>query len=391
MEQDVFYMRKAIELAKKGLFTTDPNPRVGCVIVKDGEILGEGYHVQAGQPHAEVYALRQAGLLSVGATAYVTLEPCSHYGRTPPCAHALINAGIKRVVVGMEDPNPQVHGNGIRALKEAGIEIALSVCEKEVRALNPGFIARFTQGKPFVRLKMGASLDGRTAMASGESKWITSTEARLDVQYLRARSACIITGINTVIKDAALLSVRPETWTESSVIYPRVDFSFGQEGYFVRQPLRIILDSQFMIEASHPIFAQPGKTIIVVGDWRDFSALNAAKVAAKKAVWPESEQSEVWCLPISKEGIDLVFLLQKLAQMQINEVLVEAGSTLAGSFLSAHLVDECVLYLAPKFLGSTARPLVGVTIDRLQDALQFTVRDISKIGSDIKVTLISTC
>lgn len=369
-------MTRAIELAKKGLYTTDPNPRVGCILVKHGQVIGSGYHIQAGEPHAEVYALREAGENALGATAYVTLEPCSHFGRTPPCAKALVEAGISRVVVGMQDPNPSVCGGGIALLRDAGISVDVGVCESLVRLLNRGFIKRFTEGLPWVRLKIGASIDGRTAMASGESKWITSNESRLDVQKLRAQSSCVLTGINTVLVDNPSLTVRIDQWIDS---YPEVPRPFNECGENVRQPVRIILDRCLRINPDALIFSQSGKNVVVVSDQLDFSQESVARVR---------DCAELWAVPLDASGrLDLRIVLQKLAALGMSEVLIEAGATLAGAFLSQQLVDECILYLAPKFLGATARPMVDISLAHLQDAFCYQIESLDLMGEDIKVTL----
>ena len=374
-EEDIFWMTEAIQLAKKGLYTTDPNPRVGCVLVKNGKAIGSGYHIQAGEPHAEVYALREAGENALGAIAYVTLEPCSHFGRTPPCAKALVEAGVVRVVVGMQDPNPSVCGGGIALLRAAGIAVEVGVCESQVRALNPGFIKRFTKGSPWVRLKIGASIDGRTAMASGESKWITSSKSRLDVQKLRAQSSCVLTGIHTVLADDPSLAVRVDQWNDA---YPETPCAFN-EGERVRQPVRVILDRCLRVDPDASIFNQPGKTIVVVGDQLASSQETLARMR---------ERAELWVVPLDASGrLDLRIVLKKLADIGMNEVLVEAGATLTGAFLSQQLVDECILYLAPKFLGATARPMVDISLAHLQDAFCYQVESLDLIGEDIKVIL----
>jgi len=381
-EQDTVWMTLAIELAKKGLYTTDPNPRVGCVLVKHGKVIGSGYHIQAGEPHAEVYALREAGEKAVGATAYVTLEPCSHFGRTPPCAKALVESGVSRVVVGMQDPNPAVCGGGIALLRGAGIAVDVGVCESKARLLNRGFIKRFTEGFPWVRLKIGASIDGRTAMASGESKWITSSESRLDVQKLRAQSSCVLTGINTVLADNPSLAVRVDQWVDG---YPETPRSFdGREA--VRQPVRIILDRCLRVNPDSLIFNQSGKNIVIVGGQLDLSE-NQLDLS-QESVARVRDCAELWAVPLDASGrLDLRIVLQKLAALGMNEVLIEAGATLAGAFLSQQLVDECILYLAPKFLGATARPMVDISLAHLQDAFCYQVASLDLMGEDIKVTL----
>lgn len=356
------YMARAIELAKQGLYTTDPNPRVGCVIVKAGEIIGEGYHRKAGEGHAEVNALAMAGDSAKGATAYVTLEPCSHFGRTPPCSDGLIKAGIRHVVCAMKDPNPQVSGKGFAKLIEAGIDVTLGVLEEESRALNPGFIKRMESGMPFVRLKMASSLDGRTAMASGESQWITGSAARQDVQRLRARSSAIITGIESIKSDNSSLTVRAEELGLN-------DPEFAAE-IATRQPLRVVLDSHGQISDQAKILQQPGKTLVAV---RHGVQLHG--------------NMETLALNHDETGLDLTALLKELALRQCNEVLVETGATLAGEFVRQGLVDEMVLYMAPCFMGSDARPLLNWPINTMAEKQNLVILDNRFVGQDIRLTL----
>lgn len=351
--QDIEYMARAIQLARKGLYTTTPNPRVGCVIVNDGQVFGEGYHQIAGQAHAEINALNSAGENARGGCAYVTLEPCSHTGKTGPCSDALIQAGINRVVFGMEDPNPLVAGRGLEKLSDAGIEVVGPVLEDEARALNLGFIKRMQRKLPYVRCKLAMSLDGRTAMASGESKWITGPAAREDVQRLRAQSCAIVTGVGTVIHDEPAMTVRLS----------------GED----RQPLRVVVDSHNRSSEDAEILQQPGKTIIACSE-------NAAcPASSKKVFWPMSE----------KNGqVNLLRLLMKLAEEGCNEVLVEAGATLSGAFLSAGLVDEIIVYMAPKLLGSSARPLFELPINTMAGQLAVSIKDIRAVGCDWKITAV---
>ena len=333
-------MAHAIALAKKGLYTADPNPRVGCVLVKDGKIVGEGFHRKAGEGHAEVNALKMAGELAKGATAYVTLEPCSHFGRTPPCSDGLIKAGVSDVVCAMQDPNPQVSGQGFAKLEAAGISVTKGVLEAQARLLNPGFIKRMETGMPFVRLKMASSLDGRTAMQSGESKWITGAAARADVQRLRARSSAVISGISSILHDDPSLTVRAE----------ELGFEDQEWAQFVasRQPLRVILDSHGRLPKTAKILQQNGDTLVAVK--------HGVQVNVGTDVIP---------LDANEGGLDLQALLKELANRQCNEVLVETGATLAGQFISKGLVDEMVLFMAPSFMGSAARPLLNLPIDDL--------------------------
>src|SRR5690606_21527229 len=315
---DLRHMHRALELARQGLFTTTPNPRVGCVLVRDGDVVGEGYHVRAGGPHAERHALAMAGERARGATCYVTLEPCSHTGRTGPCVDALIEAGIVRVVAAMQDPHDRVAGEGFDKLRAVGIAVQSGLLEHEARALNPGFIKRMESGRPFVRVKLAMSLDGRTAMASGESKWITGADAREDVQRLRAQSCAIITGVGTVLADDPSLTVRPQDWR--AMVYPDSD---------VRQPLRVVLDRQLRTPVTARLLGEPGATLIV-------SALDPAPQTVAAL---QSEGAELLHLPASGSGIDLAQLLDELGRRQCNEVLVEAGPTLAAAFISEQLVD----------------------------------------------------
>jgi diaminohydroxyphosphoribosylaminopyrimidine deaminase/5-amino-6-(5-phosphoribosylamino)uracil reductase len=353
---DVRHMACALQLAQRGLFTTDPNPRVGCVIVRDGQVVGEGWHVRAGEPHAEVHALAAAGQQARGATAYVSLEPCCHHGRTPPCSEALIKAGIARVVAAMPDPNPRVASQGIAALERVGIRVDFGLLQAEAERLNPGFIARMTRGRPYLRVKLAASLDGRTALANGESKWITGEAARADVQRLRARSSAVLTGIGTVLADDPSLTVR--------------DLDIG------RQPLRVVVDPQLRMSPAARMLALPGATLVVTGEER---ASAAATLRAAGA--------EVLCLPTISERMDLKLLLEQLAAREVNEVLVEAGATLCGELLRAGLVDELVLYLAPHLLGSSARGLFNVPgLASMADRIALDIQDVRAIGKDWRIT-----
>jgi len=355
------FMARAISLAKQGMYTTDPNPRVGCVIVKDGKIIGEGYHRKAGEGHAEVNALAMAGEQAKGATAYVTLEPCSHFGRTPPCSDGLISAGIRHVVCAMKDPNPEVSGRGFAKLMAAGIDVTLGILEEQARELNPGFIKRMEIGKPFVRLKMAASLDGRTAMQSGESQWITGPAARQDVQRLRARSSAIVTGIESIKIDDSSLTVRANELG--------LDDAWSNE-IVKRQPLRVVLDSQGQISADAKILKQPGRTLVAVAE--------NVKL---------NDEIETLELTRTQNGLDLSALLDYLAEQQCNEVLVETGATLAGEFVRQGLVDEMVLYMAPCFLGSDARALLNWPLQEMAQKQSVKIIDNRMVGSDIRLTL----
>jgi diaminohydroxyphosphoribosylaminopyrimidine deaminase / 5-amino-6-(5-phosphoribosylamino)uracil reductase len=357
-QRDAFYMARAMQLARKGLYTTDPNPRVGCVLVKDGRIIGEGWHKRAGQPHAEIEALNNATEDTAGATAYVTLEPCSHYGRTPPCCEALVKAGIKRVVAAMQDPNPKVSGNGLSYLKSAGIEVSTGVLEADARILNRGFIKRMTENRPFVRSKLAMSLDGRTAMASGESQWITSPESRADVHRLRAESSAILTGINTVLADDPSLTAR----IDKEVV----------------QPVRVVLDSSLKMPVNAKMAILPGRSLI----------LTCSEDEAKKEAF-QNAGFEVYRLPETNDRLDLVEVMTFLAGQEINEVLVEAGAVLNGALLGENLVDEWIIYMAPKILGDQGRGLFTLPeLDRLSDTKEMKFKEIRRIGNDLNLTVL---
>ncbi|MGJ0577645.1 bifunctional diaminohydroxyphosphoribosylaminopyrimidine deaminase/5-amino-6-(5-phosphoribosylamino)uracil reductase RibD [Xenorhabdus bovienii] len=365
MTLDEKYMSRALELAIQGRFTTSPNPNVGCVIVQGDHIVGEGFHLCAGEPHAEVHALRMAGDKAKGATAYVTLEPCSHHGKTPPCADALIAAGISRVVAAMQDPNPQVAGRGLYKLQQAGIAVEHGVLMAQAEALNKGFLKRMRTGFPYLQLKMGASLDGRTALASGESKWITSPEARQDVQQLRAQCSAILSSSATVLADDPSLTARwHELEAEIQAIYPQEQ---------VRQPIRIIVDSQNRVTPQHQVVQQAGQCWL-------------ARTHTDEQQWPGNVDHII--LPAHGGGVDLVLLMMQLGKRQINSVWAECGPVLAGALLSLGLVDELILYMAPKVLGNTARGLfVLPELQKLSDAPEFTLFDVRQIGPDVRLRL----
>jgi len=360
-------MARAIHLAERGLYTTHPNPRVGCVLVRDGEVVGEGFHRRAGEPHAERNALAQAGDSARGATAYVTLEPCSHQGRTPPCSEGLIEAGVARVVVAMEDPNPLVAGQGIEALREAGIALDTGLMETQAQALNPGFIKRMRRGRPWVRCKLAMSLDGRTAMASGESQWITGEAARQDVQHLRARSDAIVTGIGTVVADDPSMNVRIGS-----------EALRGMESDAYRlQPLRVVLDPALQISPAARLLRLPGRALVV--------GREAAPPGRREALRRAGVKVEQ--LPGEAGKIDLDALLQYLAGRQINEVLIEAGPTLAGATLQANVVDELIIYAAPHIMGDDARGLFRLPgLERMRDRIDLRIQDLRMVGSDIRIS-----
>lgn len=360
---DQAFMARALELARKGLYSTHPNPRVGCVIVRDGQVVGEGWHARAGEPHAEVHALRQAGERARGATAYVTLEPCSHHGRTPPCADALVNAGVARVVAAMQDPNPQVAGRGLLRLMDAGIAVQSGVLESEARVLNAGFIKRMETGLPFVRVKLAMSLDGRTAMASGESQWITGPAARAAVQRLRARASVVLTGADTVLTDGARLTVRPDELGLNAELTALA---------VTRPPLRVLVDGRLRVPLSAP-FYQAGKALVAT-----------CAVASARDRFQE-EGHELLAVPSSNGHVDLRRLLLELGSRGANEVLVEAGPRLAGAFARAGLVDEFQIFMAGRLLGSSARPLLDWPLARMAEAPQLKITDVRAVGDDWRI------
>ncbi|WP_076412597.1 bifunctional diaminohydroxyphosphoribosylaminopyrimidine deaminase/5-amino-6-(5-phosphoribosylamino)uracil reductase RibD [Shewanella sp. UCD-KL12] len=372
--EDTELMSRAIQLARKGLYTTRPNPCVGCVITLNGQVIGEGYHIQAGGPHAEVHALamarkslsEQSGLK--GATAYVTLEPCSHYGRTPPCAEALINHGVSRVVVAVEDPNPQVSGRGIKMLRDAGIEVDVGLLSDEAASVNSGFMKRMRSGLPWVTVKLAASLDGKTALQNGVSKWITGPESRRDVQRLRARHCALVTGIETVLADDPSLNVRhgelggaAESLDESMVI----------------QPLRVILDSRARLTNAGKLFSIDSPILLV-------SCCDYPE--DERANWP-GHVSQITLGCDNKGRVSLSALFEHLGK-SCNSVLVEAGATLAGSVIAEQHADELVLYQAMKILGSAGRNLISLpSYEAMEDVPSITLIDERKLGADTRLTL----
>ena len=364
--EDYRFMARALQLARKGLYTTHPNPRVGSVLVKDGQVIGEGFHRKAGELHAERNAIANASESTVGATAYVTLEPCCHYGKTPPCTEGLIEAGISRVVIGMQDPNPMVAGKGIETLEAAGITVASGLLEEQAKRLNPGFIKRMQQDLPYVRCKMAASLDARTAMASGESTWISSDQSRRDVQFLRAESSAIVTGVGTVLADDPSLNVR----LSANELLLDKDLS-------VLQPVRVILDADLQTPVDAKILNLPGEVILF-----------CSQAAANEAVKYTMDNVSVVAVDSDQGLLDLQQVLKELAQRQINDVLLETGSTLAGSMLSQGLIDEIVVYQAPHFMGDFARGLFHLpAIDKMSQRIQLSVLDSRRIGEDTRMTL----
>lgn len=358
-------MLRALALAERGIFTTHPNPNVGCVITQGDTLVGEGFHLRAGEPHAEIHALKMAGEKAKGATVYVTLEPCSHFGKTPPCADALIKAGVKRVVCAMIDPNPQVAGRGIARLQDAGIEVSFGLHQDKAQALNAGFIKKMTKATPFVQLKLAASLDGRTALSNGESKWITGDKARQDVQVFRAKAGAILSTAKTVNADDARLNVRWETLPDTiKAQYPAEN---------LRQPVRVILDTQGMINPKGALFEESGD-IWILTNKQDLSF--------------SQKNVTVFQLPKKEGGLDLSKVLALLAKQGIHHLWVEAGARLAASFLSADLVDELILYQAPKLMGADSRALVELSgFTDMSHLPQFTITDLALLGQDVRLRM----
>lgn len=354
-------MARALALAEQGRYTTHPNPRVGCVIVRGGEVVGEGFHARAGEPHAEVLALRQAGARARGADVYVTLEPCCHQGRTGPCTEALVAAQVKRVVAAMKDPNPKVAGEGLAALERAGIATESGPHGEAAARLNRGFVSRMARGRPWVTLKLAMSLDGRTAMASGESRWISGEAARADVHRLRAEAGAVLTGVNTVLSDDPELTVR--------------DFKPPE----LRQPDRIVVDTQLRAPAGARVWDGGARRIAI-----------AVRPPADRVEALRRKGVEVVLAGTTEgRGVDLASALATLARMEVNEVLVESGRTLAGALLQARLVDELVVYAAPSLLGDEARGLVHLPgLSKLAQRLQFRFTDLRMIGSDARITAV---
>jgi len=358
-EVDKAYLAAAIDIARQGLYTTSPNPRVGCLLVKDGHVIGRGAHMRAGGPHAEVVALHEAGEQAQGACAYVSLEPCCAHGRTGPCAEALIEAGIKRVVSALVDPDPRMKGRGLKRLREAGVSV-VSARLAAAMHLNQGYLHRMQQGLPWVRLKMALSMDGKSAMASGESQWISGESSRKDVQYWRARSCALITGAGTVRRDNPRLTVRDARYALSGAM---------------RQPLRVVVSSKGELAPDALVFEDPANSLIAAGAIDDTTA----------ATW-QSRGVEILRAEHG-QALDLTSLLKKLAERGCNEVLVEAGATLTGRFIEAGLWNEVILYLAPMFLGSSARGFADLPIERMSAAIRGHVVDARMSGQDVRVTL----
>jgi len=362
---DYQYMGFALQLAEKGSCTTMPNPAVGCVIVKGEEIIGEGWHEAAGLAHAEINALVQAGDNAKGATAYITLEPCCHHGRTPPCTDAIVAAGIARVVVAMEDPNPKVAGNGLKELSSKGVEVKCGLLQPQAEKLNKAFYFRMRHGRPYVRCKLAMSVDGRTAMASGESKWITSESAREDVQRLRACSSSIMTGYNTVALDDPSLTVRSET-------------VFSGELIRQKQPIRVILDSQLRTSPDARLFDQPGRTLVFT-----------IKQNEEQEQPLKRSGTEICYVEADNGSLNLNAVLEELANQEINDVLLEAGATLSGAMLQAGLIDELIIYMAPKLMGEAAKGLFSLPgLDTMEKCMNLEISDIRAVGSDWRISAI---
>jgi len=350
-------MTRALELARLGIYSTPPNPAVGCVLVRDGRIVGEGHHRRTGDPHAEVHALEAAGEAARGATAYVNLEPCSHFGRTPPCTQALLAAGVARVVCSLRDPNPRVAGGGLEELARAGVAVESGLLASDAAELNRGFLRRMSSGRPWVTLKVGASLDGRTALASGASRWITGEAARADVQRLRARAAAVVTGIGTVLTDDPALTVRD----------PGLEL-------LGRRPLRVVLDSRLRIPVTARVLDESAPAIVFTTQ-----AAPDASAFGERSIRIET-------LPGRDGRIDLAALLDRLGALECNEILVEAGPELAGAFLEDRRVDEFVLYVTPCVLGDTARPMFRLPpLERMTDRYDFRIHDADRIGDDLRM------
>ncbi|PJG86497.1 bifunctional diaminohydroxyphosphoribosylaminopyrimidine deaminase/5-amino-6-(5-phosphoribosylamino)uracil reductase RibD [Conservatibacter flavescens] len=366
-QQDQEFMQLALDLAAQGIFTTTPNPSVGCVLVKEGAVVGKGFHAKAGEPHAEVMALREAGNQAKDSIAYVTLEPCSHFGRTPPCAKGLIEAGVKKVIVAMEDPNPLVAGRGISMLREAGIETVVGLLQEKAEALNKGFLMRMRAGRPYVRLKMAMTIDGKTATMTGESKWITGELARSDVQMERAKSSAILSASGTVLVDDPSLNVR---WSQFP---PELQQRYPEQN--VRQPVRIIMDSRARVRAYHQLFQTTSPLWLV-----EFEKKNRENLP---------HFCEVLTLSSNEHQSKLQTLMYDLGRRQINSLWVEAGANFAGALLAEELVDELIVYIAPKLLGDQARGLCHLPhLTKLADAPLWQLESITQLGQDVKLVYV---
>jgi diaminohydroxyphosphoribosylaminopyrimidine deaminase/5-amino-6-(5-phosphoribosylamino)uracil reductase len=353
---DSVHMAHALKLARRGQYSARPNPVVGCVIVRDDKVVGTGWHQRAGEPHAEINALQAAGDDAAGATVYVTLEPCAHHGKTPPCAEALISANVSAVFVAMEDPNAAVAGRGLALLRAAGIRVEAGLMAAEAAALNPGFVSRMTRGRPLLRLKIAASIDGAIAMRNGDSQWITGPEARADVQRLRARSGAVMTGIGTVLADDPSLNVRDTGLAEQCA-----------------QPMRVVLDSQLRMPLAATMLTLPGTTLVCFAGDKDPERVLAAG-------------AEVFCTGPDHAQVDVAAVLWELARREVNEVLVEAGPELAGHLLEQRLVDELVIYQSPHIMGSETRRMFKTpALQQLADRLRVDIFDVRRFGDDTRI------
>ncbi|MEA1987975.1 MAG: bifunctional diaminohydroxyphosphoribosylaminopyrimidine deaminase/5-amino-6-(5-phosphoribosylamino)uracil reductase RibD [Pseudomonadota bacterium] len=372
--EDIIYMQQAIDLAKKGLYSTKPNPAVGCVLVKNGKVVGQGWHQQAGQPHAERLALAQAGTHAEGATAYVTLEPCSHFGRTPPCADGLIEAKVAKVVVAMKDPNPLVASLGIERIEQAGIPVVLGVLESEARQINLGFIRKMEKQLPFVRLKIASSLDGRTAMANGESHWITGEESRLEVHKMRARCGALITGIGTVLADDPSLTVR---LTDQQL----VEMNLTQENC---NPIRVVLDPNLSMPLDAKMLDLPGRTILM-------TSRETVQRSPEIVEEIHAQGIEMVAVLAEDDHLDIESILHYLAEEeQINDVMVESGAIVAGAFMQSGLVNELHCFVAPSLMGNDAKPMfVMPGIDSMDKKLNLTIQSMDRFGDDARLILVA--
>ncbi len=359
-DQIFSFMRQALQLAEKGLYTTSPNPRVGCILVKNNQIIGQGFHQKTGEPHAEVYALQQAGKKAKGADVYVTLEPCSHYGRTPPCANALVNAGVKRVFIASLDPNPLVSGNGVKLLEAAGIYVYSGILAKQAVLLNKGFFKRMRQNMPWLTLKMAMSLDGRTAMASGESKWVTGTEARQQVQKMRARSSAVLTSIKTVLADNPAMNVRIK-----NDLNPALK---------IKQPVRVILDRKGELSGKEQILHLEGQVLVYTQNAHLTDRL-------------QSLQSVEVIVQTEAAHLSLKNIARDLAKRGMNEIHIECGPQLAGVWIQSGLLDELVIFMAPKLMGSNALPLFHLQIDKMSDSIDVNIQSIRPVGQDYQINV----
>jgi len=370
--ENVRYMQQAIDLAKKGLYSTKPNPAVGCVLVKNDQVVGQGWHKKAGQPHAERVALAEAGECAYGCSAYVTLEPCSHFGKTPPCADGLIEAGVTQVFVAMQDPNPLVAGEGIRKLLKAGVDVRVGLLESEAKKINLGFIKKMENQLPFVRLKMASSLDGRTAMQNGESHWITGEESRLEVHKMRAQCGALITGIGTVLADDPSMTVR---LTDEQL----AEMNLTQENC---HPIRVVLDPNLSMPLDAKMLSLPGRTILMT---------SRETADRTPEVVEEMHTAGIEMVAVSAEDdrLDIESILSYLAQEeQVNDVMVESGAIVAGAFVQSGMVDEIHCFIAPTLMGDAAKPMFALPgIDSMDQKMNLQIKSMTSFGDDIRLIL----